>query len=239
MASEISDQDAEPQDYMTMVIPENETHNDSVSLAQEKRPTTNEALSKSILTDRSSVGLKIMQKMGFDVTKGLGKDKSGSAEPIKVDLKRNRVGIGASKPVKKVRSDSIEHVDPGEYRDRQSSKNEERLWRGRVRQAQNTLMELENFDFLDYKGSWLDVNPLYQGRVKENQELNSDVPSTIDPNELSDESENEVVVDTDKELFAKLNNELRSRFSYCFWCGSFFGDNYDYDCPGVNESDHD
>lgn len=239
MASKINDQGAEPEDYLTMMIPENKTQDDATSLAPEKRPTTEEALSKSILSNSSSVGLKIMQRMGFDVAKGLGKNKSGAAEPIKVDLKRNRLGIGSSEPVKRIKSNSLEHFDPDEYRHRKSSKSEDRLWAQRVRQAQTTLIELENFDILDYKGSWIDINPLYRDLLKEKLGLDNDVLSTNDSDDSANESDNEMNHMTDRELFEKLNYELRSKYSYCFWCGSYFGEDYDYKCPGMNESDHD
>lgn len=101
-------------------------------LAEEEAAAREKALSTSMLDDpksKKSKGLAMMAKMGFSGG-GLGKkqetgEASGRTEPIKVDIKEDRGGIGMDTEKKrKVREAAEERdvkavkMDPDEYRER-------------------------------------------------------------------------------------------------------------------------
>lgn len=41
----------------------------------------------------SGVGMRLLQKMGWQPGEGLGKDKAGSIEPLSIDIKSDRRGF--------------------------------------------------------------------------------------------------------------------------------------------------
>jgi hypothetical protein len=101
-------------------------------LAEEEAAAREEALSKSLLEDpraKKSKGLAMMAKMGF-AGGGLGKKNEdgkglGRAEPIKVDVKEDRGGIGLDSEKKRKLREAAEErgiksvkLDPDEYRER-------------------------------------------------------------------------------------------------------------------------
>lgn len=108
-------------------------------LAEEEAAAREKALSTSMLEDpksKKSKGLAMMAKMGF-AGGGLGKkqedgESSGRTEPIKVDVKGDRGGIGMdSEKKRKVREAADERgvkavkMDPDEYRERVRREREE------------------------------------------------------------------------------------------------------------------
>jgi hypothetical protein len=108
-------------------------------LKEEEAAAREEALSKSLLDDeraKKSKGFAMMAKMGF-TGGGLGKkteegDAAGRAEPIKVEVKDDRGGIGMdSEKKRKIREAAEESgvkavkLDPDEYRERVRKEREE------------------------------------------------------------------------------------------------------------------
>ncbi|TQS33038.1 hypothetical protein Golomagni_06632 [Golovinomyces magnicellulatus] len=108
-------------------------------IAEEEAYAREEALSKSMLEDpksQKSKGLAMMAKMGF-TGGGLGKkneagETSGRQEPIRVNVKENRGGIGLdSEKKRRLREEAEERgikavkLDPDEYRDRVRREREE------------------------------------------------------------------------------------------------------------------
>jgi hypothetical protein len=101
-------------------------------IAEEEAEAREKALSKSLLDDeraKKSKGFAMMAKMGF-TGGGLGKktddgDSGGRAEPIKVEIKEDRGGIGMDNEKKRKIREAAEEsgvkavkLDPDEYRER-------------------------------------------------------------------------------------------------------------------------
>ena len=68
---------------------ENKTKKNKVNLEVEKR---HEGLQKSI--DSSNKGFAMLTKMGYKAGEGLGKSNSGRIEPIPIEVKNDRGGLG-------------------------------------------------------------------------------------------------------------------------------------------------
>ena len=69
---------------------------------------------------QSNIGFKILKQMGYTPGSALGKEGSGLAEPVKVDIRRSRAGIGREDPHKEKRKRE-------EIRTEEEKKNEESL----------------------------------------------------------------------------------------------------------------
>jgi len=125
-------------------------------VAADEQQRREAALSRSLLEDaasRKSKGLAMMAKMGF---KGgaLGKDgKTGAAEPIKVQIKADKGGIGLEEEKRK-RARELEEelvregkkakkVDPGEYRERMRRERELERMEKQVYAAMKLAEELD------------------------------------------------------------------------------------------------
>ena len=52
---------------------------------------------------QSNIGFKLLKQMGYTPGTALGKEGSGRAEPVKVDIRRSRAGIGREDPSKEKR----------------------------------------------------------------------------------------------------------------------------------------
>lgn len=165
-------------------------------LAEESEAAREKALSTSLLDDeraKKSKGLSMMAKMGF-TGGGLGKknddgESRGRAEPIRVNVKDDRGGIGMdSEKKRKLREAAEEHgvaskaakVDPDEYRDRVRKEREDVRLEQQFLAAQRLAesMEEEKKDNVTGEKEKVplasrplkSVNVLYRGLVKHRQE---------------------------------------------------------------------
>ncbi|KAI9886819.1 MAG: DEIH-box ATPase [Watsoniomyces obsoletus] len=106
-------------------------------------------------TAPSSKGLKMMQSMGFQPGGVLGKpsqENNARKEPLEVQIKENRGGIGLDAEKKrKIREEFEEErkrvkVEEGEYRERVRLEREERKFEGLVVAAQKVAERLDDLD---------------------------------------------------------------------------------------------
>ncbi|WCJ33981.1 D111/G-patch domain-containing protein [Euphorbia peplus] len=170
---------------------------------------------------QSNIGFKLLKQMGYTPGAALGKEGSGRAEPVGIQIRRSRVGIGREDPHKEKRKRE-------ELEAEINRKNEEALledfgsrkklqWRSKrvvvnFRKAKAALDQLENREVVE--------------------------PEKSDDEEgEQDEEEEEVISEEDlQEILMKLRDEHR----YCLFCG------FQYEtmetllshCPGTDEDDH-
>lgn len=127
-------------------------------LAEEEAAAREKALSTSMLDNpkaKNSKGLAMMAKMGF-AGGGLGKkqgdgESGGRTEPIKVDVKEDRGGIGMdSEKKRKVREAADERgvkavkIDPDEYRERRRKERENEKFEKQFFAAQRMAERLDD-----------------------------------------------------------------------------------------------
>ena len=227
-----------------------------------------EALNLSLFTNKhanKSIGLSIMQKMGFKIGDSLGnsgKDKTIITNPIDVLVKTNRLGIGASNSTEKGQLGPQTEMDVLEYRDRiqkskTNSKNE-----FMINKAMKLCFELSGDSEEYYKDKEIfkpqEVNILWRPYVidmieKDHANKFHRKVIRIDENTGSgSESEtytSKEIPDKDYELYKlsepldkleRLLTYMRLSHNYCFYCGCSFKDQEDLakGCPGIHEEDH-
>ncbi|XP_039058425.1 G patch domain-containing protein 11-like [Hibiscus syriacus] len=171
---------------------------------------------------QSNIDFKLLKQMGYTPGSALGKEASGRAEPVGLDIRRSRAGIGRDDPLKEKRKrEEIEFE--------RKRKNEEALmeefgswqksqWRSRrvvvnYKKAKAALDQLENKEIV--------------------------VPKKNDEEEGDQEEEEEEEVVTGENL-QDILMKLREEYQYCPFCG------FQYEsmealfssCPGTNEDDH-
>ncbi|MBA0650851.1 hypothetical protein Goklo_018229, partial [Gossypium klotzschianum] len=171
---------------------------------------------------QSNIGFKLLKQMGYTPGSALGKEGSGRVEPVGLDIRRSRAGIGREDPLKEKRKrEEIEFE--------RKKKNEEALmaefgswqksqWRSRrvvvnYKKAKAALDQLENKEV---------VVP------KKNEEEEEGGQDEEEEEEVTEEDLQDIVM------------KLRDEYQYCPFCG------FQYEsmeallssCPGTNEDDH-
>lgn len=102
---------------------------------------------------QSNIGFKMLKQMGYTPGSALGKDGSGRSEPVGLEIRRSRAGIGKEDP-------KVEMIRRGKETSERKRKTEEELmvdfgcrqkerWKGRkilvnFRKAEASLAQLEN-----------------------------------------------------------------------------------------------
>ncbi|KAI5821090.1 hypothetical protein BZA77DRAFT_298689 [Pyronema omphalodes] len=200
------DDEDEEDDYLSMCIPEPTVLQETLTqrmkrqqreseirgrpkskaeLAREAAEKRDAALAQSLLSAenaRQSKGLKMMQKMGFTVGKGLGKEQEGEQadirklEPVGVSLKQDKAGIGHTSEMKRKMDEVAEgegaskrrEVDPEEYRQRVAEEREEKRLQGQFYGAQKVLEGFEGGE--ERKQTLRGINVLWRGLVKHREE---------------------------------------------------------------------
>lgn len=172
---------------------------------------------------QSNIGFKLLKQMGYTPGSALGKEGSGRVEPVGLDIRRSRAGIGREDPLKEKRKrEKIEFE--------RKKKNEEALmaefgswqksqWRSRrvvvnYKKAKAAVDQLENKEFV--------------------------VPKKHEEEEEGGQDEEEEEEEVTEEDLQDIVMKLRDEYQYCPFCG------FQYEsmeallssCPGTNEDDH-
>ncbi|XP_020549196.1 G patch domain-containing protein 11 isoform X2 [Sesamum indicum] len=168
----------------------------------------------------SNIGFKLLKQMGYAPGSALGKEGSGRAEPVVLEIRRGRGGIGKEDPkVEKMRrekenEESMKRKEE-ELREEFGSRQKER-WRERrivvnFRKAEASLAQLEKRDIVD-------------------------VEKKEEEDEKKEEEEEEITEEDLLNILLKLRNE----FYYCLFCGCQYEtmEALVSNCPGINEDDH-
>lgn len=198
---------------------------------------------KSLL-ENNSIGLSIMQKMGFKVGQTLGKDNTGISEPITVKVKKDRFGIGATRNLPQ--GTTLATIN--NLRSHSKHKDEERRDRACLQKLQKYCYQRsgEDMDVLDRKISLTQVNEYWRSYAVET--------SCKKPKRVKLFGDPEPKNDTATELFEPLDFDLqplsfqldllttyaRKHFLYCPHCGINFENEQDMqeNCPGPSAQDH-
>ncbi|KNA10823.1 hypothetical protein SOVF_140800 isoform A [Spinacia oleracea] len=188
---------------------------------QEEDARTLENIQSAI--PQSNIGFKLLKQMGYTPGKGLGKEGSmGREEPIGLEIRRSRAGIGREDPAK-------ERVKREKYREEWKKKTEEVM--------------LEDFGVrqkLQWKSKRVVIN-YHKAKAALDQLENREPviePEKDEDDEGGDEEEVEEII-TEEDLQELLVN-LREEHRYCLFCGCQYESTEGLlsNCPGVNEDDH-
>ncbi|KVI12076.1 G patch domain-containing protein 11 [Cynara cardunculus var. scolymus] len=169
---------------------------------------------------QSNIGFKMLKQMGYTPGSGLG--GSGRAEPVGLEIRRSRAGIGREDPIKE-----------------KLRKEEEMLWEKRRREE-----ELMSDFGCRVKERWRNKRVVVNfHKAKgvldqlENKEVVEVEKKDDDEKEEGEDEEEEVITEEDlHEILMK----LRDDFQYCLFCGCQYESREALlgDCPGIDEDDH-
>lgn len=175
-------------------------------------------------------GFAMLMKMGYKPGQGIGKSQSGMIEPIPVEVKADRQGLG--KTLKKKESYNrenasakLDNIDTRDFRSRIAQEKIEQLRKIDLRKSQKVCQELDTKEKIEEP-----LEPWFWPQVKEEKEVEDDDRSSdIDDESLSDQEKLDI-----------LTGHLRKKYYYCIWCGTRFDDEDDLrdSCPGSTRNDH-
>ncbi|CAJ1067695.1 G patch domain-containing protein 11 [Xyrichtys novacula] len=199
------------------------------------------ALQNSISNENK--GFALLQKMGYKAGQGLGKEGAGRVDPIPLNIKTDRGGIGMEEVKKRKAEEELENYrrkvraqqqnetkSLEDFRSRVRTEREERKIEGDLRRSQRACEQLDA-----QKGVSVPREPWYWPKAESDDE--EDAEKEEDEEE---EEEEEVVELTSFDKLQILTSYLRGVHFYCIWCGTTYNDEDDLssNCPGDSAADH-
>ncbi|KAG1146966.1 hypothetical protein G6F61_009185 [Rhizopus arrhizus] len=204
--------------------------------------------------DNDNKGMKMLMKMGFKKGNALGKKGTeGIMEPIKVDLKTGRQGIGMESELRKREREEEEEmerkkvkIDPDDFRAIMAQRAKESQHMRYLVAAVSICQKLDEESGVESNILWL-LKPEEEKEDKEEGEEEEDKEE--EDKEVEEETKQEIYPEEEvenlkslplDEKVEKLINYLREKYYYCFWCRAKYEDQKDLDenCPGTDEEDH-
>lgn len=208
-------------------------------LEAEKRE---EGLNSAISSDNK--GFAMLSKMGYKPGMAIGKKGEGRSEPVPIELKSGRGGLGRDNEVKRkledFRAKSTQDKEKRQkfmtevkhnFVDRMSSKFSEQRAKGDLYKSQKVCADLDariNITESERSFFWPDS-------YKHKNETESDTE------ESEEEEQDEDLSLSCVEQLEILTEYLRTRHLYCVWCGTAYDDSEDLktNCPGNTAEFHD
>ncbi|QCE05207.1 RNA-binding protein 5/10 [Vigna unguiculata] len=203
---------------------------------------------------QSNIGFKLLKQMGYTPGSALGKQGSGRAEPVGIEIRRSRAGVGLEDPHKEKRK-------------------KEEIMMNRKRRKEEDLMK--EFGFRQ-KSQWQSKRVIINyNKAKaaldqlENREI-VEPQKNDDDSEVEEEEEEEITeeacnltitfsliflltqflvlimfiaqnsMETEYKELNSVLMKLRDEFNYCLFCGCKYESSEALldNCPGTNEDDH-
>ncbi|KAG0166531.1 hypothetical protein DFQ30_007078 [Apophysomyces sp. BC1015] len=223
--------------------------------AQLEREAREEGLKRSVEADNK--GMKMLQKMGFKKGMTLGKDsQSGIQEPIAVQMKNDRGGLGMQSSLKRARDEREKEelearkkaeIDPDSFREVMAVRAKQASLSRRIVAAAHLCEKIDKAKDIEENVLWslipepeeedeqAGLDPVDQIQY-ENEEVSEDKKEKSPPSKEELELKS---LPLDGQL-ERVVTYLRSQHNYCFWCGAQFNDSDDLkdNCPGPEEDDH-
>ncbi|KAM6367395.1 G patch domain-containing protein 11 isoform 2-T4 [Alca torda] len=184
-------------------------------------------------------GFALLQKMGYKSGQALGKSGEGIVEPIPLNIKTGRSGLGHDELKKRKAEEKLENYRQklhmkkqaneqaaDQFRIRFKNKQEERKMEGDLRKSQRACQQLDMQKDIDVpKETWYWLEPEEEDKKDE-------------------EDKEDECTSTDLSVSEKLHvltTYLREEHFYCIWCGTTYEDAEDLssNCPGNSAADHD
>ncbi|EMR11715.1 hypothetical protein PNEG_00149 [Pneumocystis murina B123] len=225
-----------------------------------------EALSSSLMDfEKPSKAMTMMFKMGYRKGEALGQKQSeGKLEPLEINMKTDRLGIGHKTMQKQKIEQEIQKIRENEidYESRMRLEREKKYLEAKVLEAQKVCENLDKKESLDEPRK---INVLWRGlvvqRIEKEMEKRRRHGIFDRPEDSQDFLSDEIKPprhthiewneDEDMELYAfnqldpgirleKILDFLRQNYNYCFWCGYAYQNEEELStyCPGKKEEDH-
>lgn len=184
-------------------------------------------------------GFALLQKMGYKSGQALGKSGEGIVEPIPLNIKTGRSGLGHEEFKKRKAEEKLENYRQklhmkkqaneqaaDQFRVRFKNKQEERKMEGDLRKSQRACQQLDMQKDIDVpKETWYWLEPEEEDKKDEEDKDDECTSSDLSVSEK----------------LQLLTAYLREEHFYCIWCGTTYEDSEDLssNCPGDSAADHD
>ncbi|XP_025907011.1 G patch domain-containing protein 11 isoform X1 [Nothoprocta perdicaria] len=205
---------------------------------KEEEHERREAVLRSALGNENR-GFALLQKMGYKSGQALGKSGEGIVEPIPLNIKTGRSGLGHDEFKKRKAEEKLEsyrqklHMKKkaneqaaDQFRTRFKTKQEERKMEGDLRRSQRACQQLDMQKDIDVpKEIWYWTQPEEEEQKEEEEKEDECTSSDLSVSEK----------------LQLLTAYLRKEHFYCIWCGITYEDAEDLssNCPGDSAADHD
>ncbi|KAM7385823.1 hypothetical protein PAMP_001879 [Pampus punctatissimus] len=211
------------------------------SYKEQEKDSREAALQSSISNENK--GFALLQKMGYKAGQGLGKQGAGRVDPIPLNIKTDRGGIGLEEVKKRKAEEELEHYRQKvrakqqnetksleDFRSRVRTEREERKIEGDLRRSQGACEQLDS-----QKGITVPREDWYWPKVKADDDEEEE-----EEEEEEKEEEEEIVELTSFDKLQIMTSYLRGVHFYCIWCGTTYNDEEDLcsNCPGDTAADH-
>nr|XP_057914311.1 G patch domain-containing protein 11 [Doryrhamphus excisus] len=205
---------------------------------KEQEKESREAALQSSITNQNK-GFALLQKMGYKAGQGLGKEGAGRVDPIPLNIKTDRGGIGMEEAKKRKAEEELEQYRKKvqvkhqnetksleDFRSRVRTEREERKIEGDLRRSQRACEQLDS-----QKGITVPREEWYWPKVSAEEDVDG----------LQEEDEEEDIAELPAfDQLQSVTLYLRGIHFYCIWCGTTFNDEEDLssNCPGETAADH-
>ena len=204
-----------------------------------------EGLSSAI--SKSNKGFAMLEKMGYDPSKGLGRSGEGRMEPVPVTIKCDRTGLGRETALKEYQAKKLAiqarrlkaNIGEGisEFRARMQNQKVQRLIFSDLTKSQRVCQHLDQEKGMEQPDEvwfWPEEVP----EDAEEEETVVKKPKKETPEEEETLVEEDIFEPAEK--LEMLTNYLRISHLYCLWCGTKFQNEEDLatNCPGTTRDDH-
>ncbi|XP_059928982.1 G patch domain-containing protein 11 [Gadus macrocephalus] len=220
---------------------------------KEQEKESREAALHNTITSGNK-GFALLQKMGYKAGQGLGKQGAGRVEPIPLNIKTDRGGIGMEKVKKRKAEQELEHYrhkaqvrqqnetqSLEDFKVRVRSEREERKIEGDLRRSQRACEQLDSQKSISVpREDWYWPTPEPVEEEDDDEEKEEEEVKVKEEEKEEEEDEDEIVELTTFDKLQILTSYLRGVHFYCIWCGTTYNDEEDLcaNCPGDTDADH-
>jgi len=196
-----------------------------------------EGLSRPIAPDNK--GFALLQKMGFKAGSGLGKTGEGRKEPVGIEVKANREGLGRKEALREMAELKMRMMEEArkkalnthDFRSRVAETIAERDIKADLRKSQKACYNLDSREgIMEPEELWFWPEIVTKkDEKKEDEEEEEEDKQEEEEQELSESCKLDLIT-----------FYLRRTYFYCIWCGVEYNDQQDLlnDCPGDQRNDH-
>lgn len=214
-----------------------------------------EGLQAAIKSDNK--GFALLAKMGYKPGMGIGKQGEGRKEPVGINVKTGRGGLGAEADRKRrkeqwttmrasrlIKRQKMESNLKRDFQQRMSSKFTDGKAERDVIKSQKVCEQLDSEMGTTIPDEWYFWPKSMLPKKKKKNETETGLSvEVVEEEEDDDEDEEEEEEDflTNQEKLEALTAYLRTIHLYCIWCGTKFEDEDDLstNCPGDTADAHD
>lgn len=180
----------------------------------------------------------MLQKMGLATSSAPAAQKLRAAEPIKVELKSEKLGLGAKTEIKRrLEAMSVPAVKESDFLQAVRDKKDASQRLSDLFKSQSCCFQLDTAASVeDPLERWYWPRTARKPLTEPGEQLDDD-----DAEEPDEDPEEGLELEDTSSKLEQLTSHLRNEYKYCIWCGIKFdsADDLAGNCPGDTRNAHD